>query len=159
MRTFIFFMLFATLFLAQESRAGEVRAIELKDGSVVTGEVVSLTNGKYTIRSSSLGTVQIEESKVLTIRPVTAPAAAHSGTTPGTSAAEVRTLQDKMMHDTEIMSKIQLLQNDPEFLKIIEDPEVVKALNSGDIATLMANPQFLKLMNNSVVRDIGQKVR
>jgi hypothetical protein len=159
MRTFIFFLFFATLFLAQESRAGEVRAIELKDGSVVTGEVVSLTNGKYTIRSSSLGTLQIEESKVLTIRPVAAQAAANFGAAPDNMAGDVHVLQDKMMNDKEIMSKIQSLQNDPEFMKILEDPEVVKAVNSGDLATLMANPQFLKLMNNSIVRDIGQKVR
>lgn len=159
MRTFILFMLFATLFLAQESRAGEVRAIELKDGSVVTGEVVSLTNGKYTIRSGSLGTVLIEESKVLVIRPVTAPAVANFGVTPDNTAGDISTLQNRMMNDKEVMSKIQSLQNDPEFMKILEDPEVVKAVNSGDIAALMANPQFLKLMNNSTVRDIGQRVR
>ena len=159
MKTFIFFMLFATLFLAQESRAGEVRAIELKDGSVVTGEVVSLTNGKYIIRSSSLGTIQIDESKVLVIRPIAAPAAANSGATPDNTAGNVRTLQDRMMNDKEVMSKIQSLQNDPEFIKILEDPEVMKAVNSGDIATLMANPQFLRLMNNSTVQDIAEKVR
>jgi hypothetical protein len=159
MRTFIFFMFFSVLFQTNESRAGEVRAIELRDGSIVTGEVVSLTNGKYTIRSGSLGNVQIEESKVLAIRPVAAPAAANSGATPDNTAGDVRTLQDRMMNDKEVMSKIQSLQNDPEFLKIMEDPEVMKAVNSGDISALMANPQFLKLMNNSIVRDIGQKVR
>jgi len=158
MRTFIFFMLFATLLLAQESRAGEVRAIELKDGSVVTGEVVSLTNGKYTIRSGSLGTIQIEESKVLVIRPVGAPAASNFGAIPDT-AEDISTLQNRMMNDKEVMSKIQSLQNDPEFMKILEDPEVMKAVTSGDTAALMANPQFLKLMNNPTVRDIEQKVR
>lgn len=159
MRTILFLMLFSVLFLAQEARAGEIRVIELRDGSVVTGEVVSLINGKYTIRSASLGTVLIEESKVRVIRPVSASAVANSGTPPDNMAGDVHVLQDKMMNDKEIMSKIQSLQNDPEFMKILEDPEVVKAVNSGDIAALMANPQFLKLMNNSVVRDIGQKVR
>ena len=160
MRTFIFFMLFVTLFLAQESSAGEVvRAIELRDGSIVTGEVLSLTSGKYTIRSGSLGTVQIEESKVLVIRPVAAPAVANFGATPDNTAGDIKTLQDKMMNDKEVMSKIQALQNDPEFMKILEDPAVMNAVNSGDISALMANPQFLKLMNNSIVRDIEQKVR
>ena len=159
MKTFIFFMLFATLFLAQESSAGEVRAIELRDGSIVTGEVLSLTNGKYTIRSGSLGTVQIEESKVLVIRPVAAPAVANFGATPDNTAGDIKTLQDKMMNDKEVMSKIQSLQNDPEFMKLLEDPAVMKAVNSGDTAALMTNPQFLKLMNNSTVQEIGQKVR
>ncbi|OGW38603.1 MAG: hypothetical protein A2X58_10080 [Nitrospirae bacterium GWC2_56_14] len=158
MRTILFFMLFSFLFLAQESRAGEVRAIELKDGSIVTGEVVSLINGKYTIRSASLGTVLIEESKVRVIRPVAAPAAANSALS-NNNAGDVRALQDRMMNDKEIMSKIEALQNDPEFMKILEDPEVMKAVTSGDTAALMANPQFLKLMNNPTVRDIEQKVR
>lgn len=159
MRMLFFFMLFATLFPAQESRAGEVRAIELRDGSIVTGEVVSLTNGKYTIRSGSLGTVLIEESKVHAIRPVAAAAVANSGALPDNRAGDVRTLQDRMMNDKEIMSKIEALRNDPEFMKILEDPEVMKAVTSGDTSALMANPQFLKLMNNSIVRDIEQRVR
>jgi hypothetical protein len=159
MLTFIVFMLFSGLFHANESLAGEVRAIELKDGSVVTGEVLSLTNGKYTVRSGSLCTVQIEESKVLAIKPVAAPAAAASGATPDNTSGDVRNLQDTMMNDKEVMSKIQSLQNDPEFMKVLEDPAVMKAVNSGDISTLMANPQFMKLMNNSTVRDIEQKVR
>jgi len=158
MRTILFFMLFSVLFLAQEIRAGEIRAIELKDGSVVTGEVVSLINGKYTIRSSSLGTVLIEESKVRVIRPVAAPVAANSALS-NNKTGDVSALQNKMMNDKEIMSKIESLQNDPEFMKILEDPEVMKAVTSGDTAALMANPQFLKLMNNSTVRDIEQKVR
>ncbi len=159
MRTILFFMLFSVLFLAQESRAGEIRAIELRDGSIVTGEVVSLTNGKYTIRSGSLGTVLIEESKVHAIRPVVTPAAANSGAPPDNRAGDVSALQDRMMNDKEIMSKIESLQNDPEFMKILEDPAVMKAVTSGDTAALMANPQFLKLMNNSTIRDIQQKVR
>jgi hypothetical protein len=159
MRTVVFSMLFSTLLLASEGRAGEVRAIELKDGSIVTGEVLSLSNGKYTIRSGSLGTVQIDESKVLVIKPVPAPAAAGPGATPDNRAGDVKTLTDKMLNDNDVMSKIQALQNDPEFMKILEDPEVMKAVNAGDISTLMANPEFLKLMNNSTVRDIEQKVR
>ena len=48
--------------------AAETREIELTDGSVVTGEVVSLSGGIYTIRSTTLGTLRIEASKVRVIR-------------------------------------------------------------------------------------------
>lgn len=159
MITLLVFMLFSGLFHTSESHAGEVRAVELRDGSIVTGEVLSLTNGKYTIRSGSLGTVQIEESNVRAIRPVAPATAVSPKAAPDPTAGDVRTLQDKMMNDKEIMSKIQSLQNDPDFLKIMEDPEIMKAVNSGDLSALMANPQFLKLMNNSTVQDIEKKVR
>jgi hypothetical protein len=177
-------MLFSVLILARESRAGETRAIELKDGSMVTGEVVSLTNGKYTIRSGNLGTIEIEESKVRTIRtvaaapastttgaapvsttgaaPVSTTGAAPASTTgaaPASTTGDIKTLTDRMMNDKDIMEKIQSLQNDPDFLKLLEDPGVMKAVNSGDIATLMANPRFMKLMNNPTVHEIEQKVK
>ena len=33
------------------------------------------------------------------------------------------------MNDKEIMGMIQSLQNDPEFQKVLEDPEMMKAVN------------------------------
>ena len=122
MITLLVFMLFSGLFHTSESHAGEVRAVELRDGSIVTGEVLSLTNGKYTIRSGSLGTVQIEESNVRAIRPVAPATAVSPKAAPDPTAGDVRTLQDKMMSDKEIMAMIESLQNDPEFKKLLRRP-------------------------------------
>ncbi|HSA77694.1 MAG TPA: hypothetical protein VLG72_02410 [Nitrospirota bacterium] len=65
---------------------------------------------------------------------------------------ELRSLQEKMMSDKEILSLIQSLQYDPKFERILQDPEVMEAVNSGDIAALMANARFMKLLNNSTLR-------
>jgi hypothetical protein len=64
-----------------------------------------------------------------------------------------------MMNDQEIMGLIQSLQNDPEFKKVLEDPDIMKAVSAGDIPALMANPNFTKLLNNSTVQDIQKKVK
>ena len=53
---------------------------------------------------------------------------------------------------------IQSLKDDPQFTKILEDPEIMNAVSSGDTAALMANPKFLQLLHNPTVRDIQQKV-
>jgi len=135
--------------------AGEVREVELTDGSVLTGEVLSLANGIYTIKSDSLGTIKLEESKVRAIRSKSV----DSGGSQKSPAADTRGLQEKMMSDKEIMSMIQSLQNDPDFQKILEDPETMKAVQAGDVAALMANPQFMKLLNNSTVKEIEKKVK
>jgi len=132
--------------------AGEVREIELTDGSTITGEVLSLSNGVYTVKSDSLGTIKIEETKIRAIRARTAPG--NAGT-----AGEITSLQQKMMSDQEVMGLIQALQNDPEFRKILEDPEILKAVNAGDVSALMANPRFMKLLNNSTVQEIQKKVK
>jgi hypothetical protein len=63
-----------------------------------------------------------------------------------------------MTSDKEIMSMIQSLRNDPDFKKILEDPEIMKAVQAGDVPALMANPRFMKLMNNATVKEIEKKV-
>ena len=43
--------------------AAETREIELTDGTVITGDIVSLSGGIYTVRSVTLGTLRIEATK------------------------------------------------------------------------------------------------
>lgn len=133
--------------------AGETREIELTDGSVITGEVISLINGVYTFRTGALGILKLEEAKVRSIR--------QQGTSsfrPSSPGSDTKSLQDKMMSDKDVMSMIQSLKDDPQFTKILEDPEIMNAVSSGDTAALMANPKFLQLLHNPTVRDIQQKV-
>jgi hypothetical protein len=139
------------------AHAGELKVIELKDGSVISGEVISLSGGTYTIKSDSLGMIKLEESKISAIRSKTAPSGPAAATV--NAGTEAKSLQEKMLSDKEIMSMIQSLQDDPDFKKLLEDPETLKAVQAGDVAALMANPQFMKLLNNPTVRDIRKKVQ
>ena len=41
----------------------------------------------------------------------------------------------------------------------MEDPVVMKAMKDGDVSALMANPQFMKLLNNPTVKEIEKKVK
>lgn len=145
--------LILVLFIANAA-AGEIREIELKDGSVITGEVQSLSNGVYTIKSDSLGIIKLEESKIRAMRSKAPVASPTSGT-----GSEVRSLQEKMMSDKEIMTMIESLKDDQDFKKLLQDPEVMKAVQTGDIAALTVNPQFMKLLNNPTVKDIQKKVK
>jgi hypothetical protein len=147
------------IFSTATAYAGEIRNIEMIDGSVITGEVLSLSAGMYTVRSDSLGTIKLEESKVRAVRAWSNADSGSRRDNPSGSAGEARSLQEKMMNDQEIMGMIQSLQGDPEFKKVLEDPEVMKAVNAGDVTALMANPQFLKLLNNATVQDIQKKVK
>jgi len=159
MKTFVMFpSLILILFTSSvTANAGEAREIELIDGSIITGEVLSLVGGIYTIRSDSLGMIKLDDSKIRAIRSKSAGHGARKDVV-SASGGEVRSLQEKMMSDKEIMILIQSLQNDPEFQRILEDTEVMKAVNSGDIAALMANARLMKLLNNSTLREIQSKV-
>lgn len=158
MRLFLIWLTIILGMAAGSLSAGEMREIELKDGSVITGEVMSLSNGVYTIKSESLGAVNIEEAKIRAIRSKSSPGNA-SHAQGGGQAGEAKSLQEKMMSDQEIMGLIQSLQNDPDFKKAMEDPEVMKAVQAGDVAALSANPKFMKLLNNATVREIEKKVK
>jgi hypothetical protein len=131
--------------------AAETREIELTDGSVITGEVVSLSGGIYTVRSATLGTLRIESSNIRVIRLQGAAAPVGAG-------GQVKALEDKMLGDREIMDAIRALQNDPDLQKILQDPEIMKAVQAGDIAALMRNPEFMKLLNKQAVQDINKKL-
>jgi len=146
MLVFLFFASVATLV-----NAAETREIELTDGSVITGEVVSLSGGIYTIKSAMLGTLRIEASKVRVIR-------LQGSAAPSDAGGRVKSLEDKMLGDGEIMDAIRVLQNDPDLQKILQDPEIMKAVQTGDFAALMRNPEFMKLMNKQAVQDINKKL-
>jgi len=147
-------ILYASLF------AGELREIELMDGSVILGEIVSFTDGIYTLRTGSLGTVQINESKIRVIRLKSHRAPSGEPATPSDTplSTQVQALQKLMMNDKEIMNIIISLLNDPEFQEILEDPAIINAVNSGNIDALMSNPKFMKLLNNPRIQEIKVKV-
>jgi hypothetical protein len=155
------FMMSLTLILGLfliTAHAGEIKEIVLKDGSIITGEVVSLSNGIYTIKSDILGIIKLEESKVRTIQEKSASSNTNASSSSST-AGEVQSLQQKMMNDKEVMTLVQSLQNDPEFKKLLEDPDFMKAVNAGDVTALTADPRFVKLLNNSTVQEIQKKVK
>lgn len=137
--------------VAGSAAAGELREIQLSDGSIVSGEVLSLSGGFYTIKSATLGTLRLEESKILVIRPKASPQ--------GSAGGDTKSLQEKMIRNQDIMSLIPTLQDDPDFKKIMEDPELMKAVAAGDIAVLMADPRFVKFLNNPTVQEIQKKVK
>ena len=74
------------------------------------------------------------------------------------SGDEVQTLQKKMMGSEEIFAMILSLQNDPEFLEILQDPEIMSAVESGDINALISNQKFLKLLENPAIKNIEKMI-
>ncbi len=157
MRIFTLSWFLMLAFLFQSAEAGELRALDLFDGSTITGEVQSLSNGVYTVKSESLGIIKIEASKIRAIHAISSSVGAE--TVNGNRVGQLNSLQQKMLNDGEIMNLIQTLQNDPEFKNILEDPEIMKAVNAGDIASLQTNPRFMKLLNNATVKEIGGKIK
>ncbi len=142
------------------AHAGESAEVELVDGSVVYGEVVSLKNGIYTIKSDSMGTFVISKSKIRAIRFRSQRVNKGIRENPqGTDKSiDVQGIQKSLLADQDIFKIILSLQNDPEIQKILNDLETMKAVQSGDIQSLMSNPKFMELLNNPKIKAINKKV-
>jgi hypothetical protein len=49
--------------------AGELSRIELRDGSVISGEVVGFADDRYLVESPALGRVSIDQSQIRSLQP------------------------------------------------------------------------------------------
>ena len=100
-------ILFLLIVFAGTALAGQILEIELTDGSVISGEVLSLTGGIYRIRSGALGTVSIPQSKVQIIRP---PGSGHNQSPrrfPNPMSGQLDGMQQTLMGNPDIMQMIQ----------------------------------------------------
>ena len=163
MKILAFCFFFFLLAFSCNAFGGQVCEIELVDGGVILGEIISHNNGTYVVRSNSLGTLRVKESEIRVMRfeshgsNGTEKKKIVGGLRKGVSP-EIESLQKSMMDDKEVMGHVMSLQKDPKMQELLKDPAFMKAINSGDISTLMANPKFIELLNNPEIRKIQKKV-
>ncbi len=142
------------------AHAGEPAEVELVDGSVVYGEIVSLKNGVYTIDSDSMGSLKISKSKIRVIRFRSQGVNKDVRENPQKpdKSSDIQDVQKSLMADEDIFKIILSLQDDPKIQEILSDPETMRAVQSGDLQSLMSNPKFMELLNHPKIKAINKKV-
>ena len=142
------------------SHAGVVSQIKLLDGSVIQAEIISFSNGVYKLRSESLGTISVAEDRVQSIRP-------NKSQIPGTPAQletadppvgqKVQGLQQKLTSDPKTMEMLLDLGNDPSMIGVLNDKDLMRAIQQGNLSTVIKNPKIQKLMKSKAVGDVIQR--
>lgn len=127
----------------------------MSDGSSISGRVVSLEDGIYTVETDSLGSLQLDQSDVLSIRSPQA-AAPEPGGLPGGFDQEA--LRNRMLQDPQIMTDIMALQNDRQIQKILSDPGILQNLQLGNITALTQDPRIIELLNHPRIKQIQSKI-
>ncbi len=70
----------------------------------------------------------------------------------------VGALQERMEARPDVMDALRQLRSDAAFQDVLDDPEIRKALESGDTAALLANPKINNLTSHPAVQDITRKL-
>jgi hypothetical protein len=137
--------------------------IELNDGSILHGEIILVENDFYTLKSDILGTIMLEKSRIRNIRFSPGDTAGKDTSalpSPATSdpASRIKAFSEAMVSDQRIVDELATLSSDPDVVTVMQDPEIIRAISAGDVATLMTNDKFLKLLNNPTVQSVMRKV-
>jgi len=142
--------------LSWSAVAGTLQYIQLVDGSEIRAEVIALDADMYTIRSTSLGEIQIPAAKIRTISTESKAVANNAAPPSSAGGSAMDNVRRSIMEDPAAMSKIESLQDDPVVQDILSDDATMRAINSGDLSALMNNPKIKALMENPAIRDITQ---
>ena len=152
------------------------KTVVLSDGSELVGEVLYFGAKGCQIETEHLGLVTIPLSKVVEITPVAAknrPRSVRSKVEKEMMALQLhRETQQRASEDQRqlimtlltanpAMEKtVKRLQAKPELIEAIADPQILLAIQTGDIQTLMANPAIRALLDKEsleALRRIEQK--
>jgi len=156
---FCFLFLFG---LSTIGYCGQLSKIELTDGSIIQGEVVSFVNGIYTLNTNSFGQLKVDAAKIRKIEspgPYSPPAAEIDSLPMANVNSQMDSVKNQIVNNPEISKTVAGLVADPQFQEILKDPEIVKAVNSKDIKALMSNEKFMGLVNNPKVQEIKDKLK
>lgn len=157
-----FIVLLVTLVCSASSlfAAGQLREVMLKDGSILKAEIISFTNGVYSLRSETMGDFQLEDDAIQSIR---LPAdgghnnnVSSNNSDPAESPKkeEINEYQQSLLTNPGLIGMVFSLQNDPEVQRVLQDEEVMALILSGKTKDLESNPKFIKLMENPKIRAI-----
>ena len=149
-----------------QSGDGAMQTITLADKSVIRAQVTELSVGYYHLKSPVLGEMRIPTSGVLSIQPdEPAPAApspagavSPSPSAPSQSSpaqADLSGLQStvsskvqSLMSSKEGMDAITAFSGNTDLKAVMNDPQLMKAIQSGDYQTLMNSPAMNTLLNS-----------
>ena len=158
-------MVFCLFFLALNAVAycGQPSKIELADGSVINGEIVSLANGVYIINTLGFGEIKVSAEKVSKIESANDTLVPVTGSTtaaPGNSInSQVSAYKQTLMNNPENVAIFSGLSNSPGLQKMASDPELIEAAKKGDIQALMNNPKFMDIVNSPELQEAVNKIK
>lgn len=157
-----FFALCVILFLSlwmipAISHAGTMNQIKLSDGSLIQAEIISFSNGVYKLRSDALGVFSLAEDRIQSISPnktILTENPPQLNAADSLIGQQMQRLQQELMSDPATMKMLSDLQNDPAIRNILQDKELMQAIEQGNFNRVGQDPKIQSLMNSKAVENI-----
>ena len=150
-------ILLALLYTLSGLVVAENIALKLNDGSIVKGELISFVEGTYTLKSASLGLLKIESERVGAIE--SSINSTFDGSEANNKHGNLSGIISMLTQDKDIIAMIMSLQNSPDMEAILNDAEVMQAIQTMNFEALEDHPKIKKLMHNSQIKAIQEKVQ
>jgi len=119
------------------------KRIKLADGSIINGEIVLFSEGKYTIKSPSLGVFQIEASKVRTKNNVKQAAVSSSEDVPATAS------------NPDVSKTIVATILNPDFQAFLKN----QGAKPVGVQTSVTSEASVNVINGPTTPEVGQKTK
>jgi len=152
-------------FIALNISSAFATVIELKDGSRLSGQILSMNDGVYSVYSESVGVLKIPQSKVRAIHEDNPSLSGVGGNSKASTKAanisqrEVHDIQKRILSDEHLQKSILSLRSDPQIQAILKDEELLNAIQAQDFEALSNNPKIIELMNNPSIGVIRQQLK
>jgi len=166
--------LLAVLLLYSSSTlyAQSVKTITLKDGSILKGNLIDLKDHVYTIKTTNLGTININEDDILSItagEPLTAPYSHNLSPSStllqgdGSGSPQLKDhvlqIQNQIMTDPQLINAIMKLTEDKEIQSILMNPQFINDVMSMDPNRIQGSDNAQTLMNNPKMKELIEKIQ
>ena len=154
-----------------------LQVITLKDSSVIRAKVTELSSGFYVAKSPVLGEVKIPAGEVVSIREEGVSAqsegapATNSTSQPDAASSQAPAPAGLESLRSALSSKVQNLvsshdgmnavmnfANNPDMKAVLNDPQVMQAIQNGDYNALMTSPAMKRLLDNPQTQSLIQSV-
>ncbi|MDD1475102.1 hypothetical protein MEO41_28105 [Dolichospermum sp. ST_sed4] len=127
MKKIIYFCLLALALNFAVAYGQQLSKIELSDGSLINGEIVSFLNGVYTIKAATVGDITVACDKVVKIE-----SASHVSTYRTTQPADLTQTQvsaykQKLMENPENAAIVKGIAKNSGLQEMADDPEILDA--------------------------------
>jgi len=156
---------FGCLILACSTLAysGQLNKIELTDGSIINGEIISYSDGNYIINTAAFGKITVDGKKVSKVESFNY-ALTETSVTPivqtnDLTSSQVSAYGQKLLNDPENAAIFKGLTNNVALQEIVRDAEIQNAAQAGDLQALLSNPKFMNIVNSPEVQEAAKKIK